>query len=81
MISKKELKENYYYNGKCRNSTVAMWMGDEFIFINFHFGKPYIETIQHISDSVDGYDGFIPISIIEPEYEQIRKEKNNLHQR
>lgn len=79
MIEKKDLQNRCYYNGKCRNTTVAMWLDNEFIFINFNFSQPYIERVKHISDVInDNIDGFIPVSIINAPFEEIKEEKIKL---
>ena len=74
MIKKHELKKNSYYAGSCRNTNIAQWNGKEFIFINYCFDKPYIETINYFGDVVnDSFDGFMPINEIIVEYSDIKK--------
>ena len=61
MINKQNLKKNQYYIGTCRNTNIAMWNGEMFIFINYFFANPYIETIPYYGDIKKlNTDGFIP---------------------
>lgn len=65
MINKENLKKNQYYIGTCRNTNIAMWNGKIFIFINYLFTIPYIETIPYYGDIKElNCDGFIPIQEI-----------------
>lgn len=66
MIKKHELIEGAYYIGTCRNTNIAQWFKGKFIFINFEFNRPYIETIEYFGDVQNtSFDGFIPIKLIE----------------
>lgn len=66
MIKKHELVEGAYYIGTCRNTKIAQWFKNEFIFIGMEFNRPYIEKIQYFGDvQKTGFDGFIPIKLIE----------------
>jgi hypothetical protein len=66
MIQKSKLTKGVYYVGTCRNTNVAMWNGEEFIFINYFFIHAYIENIKYYGDVKDiNVDGFIPIKEIE----------------
>ena len=77
MIEKKDLINRTYYLGTCRNTKIAMWLNDDFIFINFNFHIPYIEHVKHYSDVKDiNRDGFIPIKIVDIEYDEIRMAKD-----
>jgi len=60
VIRKEDLKNGTYYWGRCRNSSLAMWDGKEFIYLRTKFGNTFSETINHISDD-NGYDLFVPI--------------------
>lgn len=60
VIPKSKLIKNKYYKGKCRNATVALWNGYEFVYMRNKFGETYVETIKHPEDD-DNYDLFIPI--------------------
>lgn len=72
ILPKKELVENKYYFGNCRNANVAKWNGDEFVYMRHKFGSNFPETINHFEDD-DGYDLFIPLHEIEPNDDQIIK--------
>ena len=76
MIEKHELKEGAYYLGTCRNTNIAKWFNNEFIFINLEFGKPYIETIKYFGDvKEDNFDGFMPIREIILGFDDIKNER------
>lgn len=60
MIEKKDLEVGEYYVGRCRNSHVAMWNGDVFIYLRTKFGDTFAEDIYHPEDD-DGFDLFIPM--------------------
>ena len=77
MIDKINLKEDVYYIGTCRNTNIARWHKGKFIFINFQFGNPYIETIDYYGDVKDiSIDGFIPIGEITIDVDRIMNERN-----
>ncbi len=77
MINKLNLKEGSYYMGTCRNTSIAKWYKGKFIFINFEFGNPYVETVDYYGDVKNqSTDGFIPISEINVDIDNIVKEKN-----
>ena len=74
MILKKDLKKDCYYVGTCRNTRIAVWNGDKFIFIGYQFSRPYIESINYYGDVInDNRDGFIPIREIIVEFEETKK--------
>lgn len=74
MIKKNELEINKYYIGTCRNTNIAMWNGNKFIFIKYFFKDPYVETVDYYGDVVNKQiDGFIPIKKIDVEYEDVKK--------
>lgn len=76
VIKKHELKKNYYYTGTCRNTHIAQWNGKDFIFINYCFDQPYIETINYFGDVInDSIDGFIPMTEISWNYDEIKNAK------
>lgn len=60
IIPKKNLKKNIYYKGKCRNATVSLWNGFEFVHMRNKFGSYYIDSVNHIEDD-NGYDLFVPL--------------------
>ena len=69
IISKNNLQKNRYYQGKCRNTNVALWNGYEFVYMRTKFGHVSIDTINHFEDD-NGYDLFIPIEEVIPTEEQ-----------
>lgn len=77
MIEKFKLKEKAYYIGTCRNTNIAQWYNDEFIFINYNFTQPYIERIPYFGDVKEiNTDGFIPIEEIKLNIDYILDERN-----
>lgn len=71
IIPKKDLKKNTYYRGKCRNASVALWNGFEFIYVRTKFSSSFNEDIKHPEDD-NGYDLFIPLSIEENPEDHLR---------
>lgn len=72
MIKKHELIEGAYYIGTCRNTNIAQWFNGKFIFINFEFNRPYIETVDYYGDVKNlSFDGFIPIEKINININQV----------
>lgn len=61
-VPKSELMNGITYQGRCRNTTEAIWDVDKFVYIRHKFGSSYPEEINHYEDD-DGYDVFIPIEI------------------
>lgn len=65
MIPKAEMVAGTYYKGFCRNTYVALWDGNKFIYLRNKFGY-YMDTIEHFEDVKDkGTDGFVPVELIE----------------
>ncbi len=58
-IPKKLLEKNRWYKGHCRNSGVALWSGEMFLYIRHKFGTFFMEEIKHPEDD-NGYDLFYP---------------------
>lgn len=78
MIDKLNLREDVYYIGTCRNTNIARWHKGKFIFINYEFGNPYIETINYYGDVKEmSIDGFIPMEEIKINVDNIIDERNN----
>ena len=50
------------YWGSCRNSDIARWTGEKFVYQRFKFGVSYEDEVNHFQDD-DGYDLFVPIRI------------------
>ena len=67
MIAKKDLKGGFYYKGICRATYVAYWDIKQgcFVHIDWNFGVPYAQLINHIEDVTGSTDGFIPVEAIE----------------
>ncbi len=77
MIEKFNLKEGVYYIGTCRNTNIAQWHNGEFIFINFNFNQPYIETVPYFGDVKEiNTDGFIPFEEININFKKIKNERD-----
>lgn len=63
-IPKSELIHGEYYNGRCRNATVARWNAEEQVFVHWRtkFSLRYTETIKHPEDE-QVYDVFVVDSL------------------
>lgn len=61
-ITKRELRNGVIYHGICRNTDVARWDSDEFLYFREKFKMIYTYSIKHFEDD-DGYDVFIPIEV------------------
>lgn len=61
IIRKKDLKVGYYYFGKCRNASVAVWNGFCFVHMREKYGSSFTENIRHLEDENGGFDVFIPL--------------------
>jgi hypothetical protein len=73
MIEKHKLKKGCYYTGTCRNTNIAQWDDEKFIFIGNCMGSPYIETIPYYGDVKNiNTDGFMPIKEIVVDYIDIK---------
>lgn len=66
MIAKRDLKNNRYYLGYCRNVKVAQWIAEKevFIYIRNKFNQYFIEEISHPDDD-KLFDVFCPIRLLE----------------
>jgi hypothetical protein len=69
VIRKENLEQNEYYYGTCRNANVAVWNGNNFVYMRTKFGQTFPENINHLEDD-DRSDLFIPIEKITPTTEQ-----------
>lgn len=70
IIRKKDLVIGKYYYGKCRNSRVAVWNGNTFVYMKHEFKFIFPENINHLEDD-NGFDVFIPIEMVEPNEKEI----------
>jgi len=59
MLAKEALKIGAYYCGHCRNSSLARWTGDRFVYWRGKFGMTFLEEIFHPEDD-PFYDVFEP---------------------
>lgn len=82
-IPKKDLVVGKVYQGDCRNSEIAIYLGNgKFEYIRYKFGFTYLEEINHYEDD-NGYDLFVPIKELEDnsnwleKYEKVKKENNH----
>lgn len=50
-----------FYEGSCRNASVAVWDGilKVFTYVRHKFGQPYLEEISTVEQDT-GYDLFLP---------------------
>lgn len=62
MVAKKDLIDDAWYYGICRNASIARWNAEEnkFYYLRTKFGTTQAESIRHPEDD-NGYDLFIPI--------------------
>jgi hypothetical protein len=67
-IAKKDLVDGAYYQGSCRNASVARWNGEREVFVywRYSFGDFFLEEIKHPEDDKI-YDVFIVERILSPE--------------
>ena len=60
-IDKKDLIDQTFYKGSCRNASLAVWDSttEQFYYLRSKFGSEFIEPINHVMDD-NGFDLFIP---------------------
>lgn len=64
IICKSDLIKNHYYKGKCKNTTVALWNGYEFVYMKDENDISIVDNIKHIEDNNgDDSDLFIPLRL------------------
>lgn len=71
IIAKENLVDGAYYNGRCRNASIARWSAatQTFFYIRSKFGYEFVEAIKCPEDDKK-YDVFVAESICEnPPYE------------
>jgi hypothetical protein len=66
VIPKAELKHGAYYEGSCRNASVARWDGVVQLFTHWRtkFGRKFVETIHCPEDEQD-FDVFIAKKVVD----------------
>lgn len=71
-VKKADLKDGAYYEGQCRNATVARWSAKLGCFLHNRskWGSTFTETIKHPDDDL-GYDVFFPAKEITPTKDQL----------
>lgn len=65
MIRKEDLVVGKYYEGKCRNASVARWNGSEFEYNRWKWKSRYKDKVSYPSDE-DYFDVFIPWAVAAP---------------
>lgn len=67
MIAKADLEHGAYYEGYCRNASVARWDAGKECFAHWRlkFGQNFVEEIKHPEDD-DRYDVFVPDRKVDP---------------
>ena len=71
MIAKADLLHGAYYEGHCRNASIARWNAEtnRFVYWRYKFGDTFAEDINHPEDD-NGYDLFKPYrKVDQPERE------------
>lgn len=63
VIPKRELVKDTYYAGSCRNTSMAMWDGERFLYKRHKMGTTFTDVISCIEDD-DGYDLFVPVEAV-----------------
>lgn len=60
-IPKEKLKSGAYYEGRSRNSSLARWNGDVFIYWRYKMGEHFLDEIGCPEDDrYNGFDVFLP---------------------
>jgi hypothetical protein len=69
VIKKEDLVDGAYYQGICRNSSIAQWSAKDncFWYMRSKFGYTYKEDINYIADD-NGFDLFIPFVMIKGDW-------------
>lgn len=62
MIRKEDLVVGKYYEGKCRNASVARWDGNKFEYMRCKWGSYYKDEVSYPSDEAY-FDVFIPWTV------------------
>jgi hypothetical protein len=71
-LPKQELKDGSYYEGHCRNATVALWdaKGGVFWYMRTKFRLRFSESINH-PENDDGHDLFYPVKEVIPKEQEM----------
>jgi len=78
-IKIKNLKNNSFYFGDCRNADLALWKNNKFYYIREKFGFKDIEKINHIDNEINSmHDCFIPFEEVCEIPDNILKEFEDL---
>lgn len=81
-IPKSSLIIGQEYYGTCRNSSIALWDGEEFIYERYKFGYTYPEDIKHFEDDDgNGYDVYLPVMIKNRILETFKRELKKMSSR
>lgn len=56
-IPKEQLEEGAWYKGKCRNNSVAWYVGGKFHYLRYKFGNVFAEELPCPEDD-QGFDVF-----------------------
>lgn len=61
MIKKCDLKHGAYYEGRCRNASIARWDAENGYFIHWRtkFNDTFLEAIPHYDDAPVWQDFFL----------------------
>jgi len=61
MVRKEDLKHGAYYDGRCRNASIARWDGNRNCFIHWRtkFCDKFLEEIPHYDDALPNEDFFL----------------------
>ena len=72
MLAKAQLVHGEYYQGRCRNSSIARWNAEtnRFMYWRSKFGMRFLEEIYHPDDDPH-YDVFCAVSHVENPSETI----------
>lgn len=64
IVAKSGLIDGAYYEGTCRNASIARWDAsrNKFVYTRYKFGLSFEDEIEHPEDEIDRYDVFIPFA-------------------
>ena len=64
VIARRDLVVGCYYEGDCRNASLARWNGSCFIYLRQKFGDSFWEAINHSESERQGHDTFRPTRLL-----------------